>query len=118
MVEAVQEALGRLGIDDQVVAAGLLFPRGHTGAMFAGGLAGGGIGEALGGMGEDVGVVAGAFGGQRASDAASGLPERMLVAVSAATVDGLDTHREHEREPADLLVRLPRSGSRSVCTRG
>jgi hypothetical protein len=48
MVEAVQEALGRLGIDDQVVAAGLFFPRGHTGAMFAGGLAGGGIGEVLG----------------------------------------------------------------------
>jgi hypothetical protein len=37
MVEAVQEALGRLGIDDEVVAAGMFFPRGHTGAMFAGG---------------------------------------------------------------------------------
>jgi hypothetical protein len=109
MVEAVQEALGRLGIDDQVVAAGLFFPRGHTGAMFAGGLAGGGIGEAPGGMGEDVGVVAGAMGGQRASDAASGLPERMPVAVSDSTVYGFDTHREREREPTDLLFRLPRS---------
>jgi hypothetical protein len=38
MVEAVQEALARLGIDDEVVAAGMFFPRGHTGAMFAGGL--------------------------------------------------------------------------------
>jgi hypothetical protein len=62
----------------------------------------------LGGVGEDVGVVAGAMGGQRASDAASGLPERMLVAVSATTVYGFDTHREREREP-DLLFRLPRS---------
>ena len=48
MVEAVQEALGRLGIDE-VVAAGMFFPRGHS--------------------------------GQRASDAASGLPERMRVNV-------------------------------------
>jgi hypothetical protein len=38
MVESVQEALGRLGIDDEVVAAGMFFPRGHTGSMFAGGL--------------------------------------------------------------------------------
>ena len=109
MVEAVQEALGRLGIDNEVVAAGMFFPRGHTGAMFAGGLVGGGIGDALGGAAGDVGVVAGAMSGQRASDAASGLPERMLVAVSAATVYGFDTHREHEREPTDLLFRLPRS---------
>jgi hypothetical protein len=109
MVEAVQEALGRLGIDDEVVAAGMFFPRGHSGAMFAGGLVGGGIGDALGGAASDVGVVAGAISGQRASDAASGLPERMLVAVSAATVYGFDTHREREREPTDLLFRLPRS---------
>lgn len=46
MVESVQEALGRLG-----------------------------IGDAIGGVAGDVGVVAGAMGGQRASDAASGLPE-------------------------------------------
>jgi hypothetical protein len=115
MVEAVQEALGRLGVEDQVVAAGLFFPRGHTGARWAGrGRDRRGAGWDGGGRG----VVAGAFGGQRASDAASGLPERMLVAVSAATVYGFDTHREREREPTDLLVRLPRSGSRSVCTRG
>ena len=49
------------------------------------------------------------MGGQRASDAASGLPERMLVAVSDSTVYGFDTHREREREPTDLLFRLPRS---------
>jgi hypothetical protein len=47
--------------------------------------------------------------GQRAADAASGLPERMLVGVSATTVYGFDTHREHEREPTDLIFRLPRS---------
>jgi len=79
MVEAVQEALGRLGIDDEVVAAGMFFPRGHTGAMFAGGLVGGGIGDALGGAAGDVAVY------------------------------GFDTHREREREPTDLLFRLPRS---------
>ena len=46
---------------------------------------------------------------RRISDAASGLPERMMVAVSAATVYGFDTQREHGREPTDLIFRLPRS---------
>jgi hypothetical protein len=109
MVDRVQDALAGIGIDDQVVAAGMFFPRGHSGALFAGGLVGGGIGDALGGAGEDVGLAAGALGGQRAADAASGLPERMLVAVSATTVYGFDTHREREREPTGLIFRLPRS---------
>jgi hypothetical protein len=90
------------------VAAGLFFPRGHSGAAFAGGMAGGELGGMLGRVGEDVGMAAGVIGGQRAYDAASGLPERMLVAVSATNVYGFDTHREREREPTDLEA----SGSR------
>jgi hypothetical protein len=109
MVDKVQEALTRIGVDDQVVAAGMFFPRGHSGAAFAGGLVGGGIGDKLGGVAGDVGLVAGVIGGQRAADAASGLPERMMVAVSDTTVYGFDTHREHGREPTDLIFRLPRS---------
>jgi hypothetical protein len=109
MVERVQEALARLGIDDEVVAAGMFFPRGHSGAMFAGGMVGGEIGGDLGRVAGDVGLVAGAIGGGKAVDAASGLPERMMVAVSGSTVYGFDTHREHGREPTDLIFRLPRS---------
>ena len=60
-------------------------------------------------MAGDVGVVADAIGGQHAADAASSLPERMLVAVSATAVYGFDTHREREREPTDLIFQLPRS---------
>ena len=109
MVERVQEALGELGIDDEVVAAGMFFPRGHSGALFAGGLVGGGIGGELGRVAGDVGMVTGSLGAQRAADEASGLPERMMVAVSDSTVYGFDTEREHGREPTDLIFRLPRS---------
>jgi hypothetical protein len=109
MVERAQEALARMEIEDEVVAAGMFFPRGHTGAMFAGGLIGSGIGGELGRVAGDVGMVAGSLGAERAADAASGLPERMMVAVSASTVYGFDTEREHGREPTDLIFRLPRS---------
>ena len=59
MVDKVQEALTRIGVDDEVVAAGMFFPRGHSGAAFAGGLVGGGIGDELGGVAGDVGMVDG-----------------------------------------------------------
>jgi hypothetical protein len=104
MVERVQEALAQFGIDDEVVAAGMFFPRGHSGALFAGGLVGGGIGGELGRVAGDVGLVAGSLGAQKAADAASGLPERMMVY-------GFDTQREHGREPTDLIFRLPRSAA-------
>jgi hypothetical protein len=109
MVERVQEALARIGIEDEVVGAGIFFPRGHSGAMFAGGMIGGDVGGELGRLAGDVGLVAGAIGAGKAADAASGLPERMMIAASASTVYGFDTHREHGREPTDLIFRLPRS---------
>jgi hypothetical protein len=109
MLEEVQDALTRIGIGDELVAAGLFFPRGHTGGAFVGGLLGETVGGTLGGIGEDVGLVAGAIGGQHAADAASSLPERMLVAVSATAVYGFDTRREGHRVPTDLIFQLPRS---------
>jgi hypothetical protein len=109
MLDEVQDALGRLGIEDDLVAAGLFFPRGHSGGAFVGGLVGGGIGDVLGGVAGDVGVVAGAIGGRDAADAASGLPERMMVAVSGTAVYGFDTHRERHREPTGLIFQIPRS---------
>jgi hypothetical protein len=110
MVEKVQDALARLGIDDRLEAVAMFFPRGHFGGAFAGGMIGGDIGDSFGSLAGGVGIASGALAGQHAADARSGLPERMLVGVSAATVYGFDTHREHEREPTDLLFRLPRSG--------
>ena len=38
MVELVQSALSERGIDDQVIAVGQFYPRGHTGGLFVGGL--------------------------------------------------------------------------------
>jgi hypothetical protein len=77
---AVQQALAREGIDEQVLAAGQFNPRGHTGSMFVGGLAGGEAGELGGSVGEAVGDVAGAAGGMRANAASSGMPQWMWSA--------------------------------------
>ena len=40
MVQLVQDALVKRGVSDNVIAVGEFNPRGHTGALFAGGLAG------------------------------------------------------------------------------
>ena len=66
MEHAVQEALAREGIAEEVLAAGQFNPRGHSGSMFGGGLAGGELGGAAGSVGEAVGEVAGVAGGMRA----------------------------------------------------
>jgi hypothetical protein len=99
MVALVQEALDSRGIDDQIEAAGQFYPRGHTGGGFAGGLIGGDAGA--------VGTVAGYSVGTRAADAASGLPEKMLVGVSGTTVYGLASATRHS-EPSDLVFQVPR----------
>jgi hypothetical protein len=109
MVEKVQDALAGLGIEDDLLAAGIFFPRGHTGAGFAGGMFGGDAGDKIGGLAGGVGMAAGLLAGQHAADARSELPERMLVGVSARAVYGFDTRREAEREPTDLVFQLPRS---------
>ena len=108
MVDKLDEALERQGIRDEVVAAAMFFPRGHFGGAFAGGMIGGDIGDRIGGLAGGIGTAGGALAGQHAADAASGLPERMLVGVSSKMVYGFDTHREHEREPTDLVLQVPR----------
>jgi hypothetical protein len=108
MPALVQRALAARGIDDEVIAAGEFNPRGHSGAMFAGGLAGGEVGEKLGGLGEGVGVATGSIAGMHASDAASGLPERMLIGVSPTTVYGFAERTRYE-EPTELLFRISRA---------
>ena len=111
MVDKVSDALARLGIQDEIVAAAMFFPRGHFGGAFGGGLIGGDLGDRMSGLAGGLGAAGGALAGQQANDAVSGLPERMLVGVSATSVYGFGTRRERERdrEPTELVFRLPRS---------
>ena len=88
MAELVQGALAESGIKDEVLAAGQFNPRGQTGGMFAGGLAGGAAGGLAGEAGELVGLGIGSIAGRRAAGAVSGLPENMLVGVTATMVYG------------------------------
>ena len=109
MDRAVQQALAREGIDEQVLAAGQFNPRGHTGSMFAGGLAGGEIGGAAGSVGEAVGEVAGVAGGMRANEASSGMPQWMLVGVTAEAVYGFDG-RSRSKTPGAMVFKAERAG--------
>ena len=109
MIETAQGALSAWGIDDELVAVGQFYPRGHTGGGFAGGLIGGDVGGGIGGLAEGIGLAAGYSAGTRAHDAATGLPENMLVGASASTVYGLAvSHRNSE--PSALVFRVPRDG--------
>jgi hypothetical protein len=109
MGRAVQQALAREGIADEVIAAGQFNPRGHDGSMFVGGLAGGSLGELGGSVGEAVGDVAGVAGGMRANAAASGMPQWMLVGVTADTVYGFEG-RSRSKEPGALIFKAERAG--------
>jgi hypothetical protein len=109
MEHAVQEALAREGIADEVIAAGQFNPRGHDGSMFVGGLAGGSLGELGGSVGEAVGDVAGLTGGMRANAAASGMPQWMLVGVTADAVYGFEG-RSRSKEPGAMVFKADRAG--------
>jgi hypothetical protein len=109
MVEIVNEALATQGIADTVMSVGEFYPRGHTGAGFAGGLIGGDAGGAIGSLGDSVGTAGGYLAGARAHDATTGLPEKMLVGVSETTVYGFAEHTRHT-EPGALVFKVPRAG--------
>jgi hypothetical protein len=109
MVEAVRGALAVRGIEDEVVAAGQFNPRGHTGGLFIGGIAGDEVGGKLGGVADAVGTAAGSLAGMRAADAASGLPDTMLVGVTATTVYGF-AGRSRRAVPTELAFEVPRAG--------
>ncbi len=111
MLEAVQAALDDRGIDDRLEAVGQFNPRGHTGGGFAGGLIGGDVGGVAGSLGDAVGTVAGYAAGTRAADAASGLPEWMLVGVSRRTCTGLPGGRGARSRPSSCS-RCPVTASR------
>jgi hypothetical protein len=107
IVEVVNEALASAGIEDTVIAAGEFNPRGHSGAGFAGGLVGGDIGDSMGSLAGGVGTAGGYVAGTRAHDAASGLPERMVVGASETMIYGFAGNRAH---PKALVFRMPRGG--------
>jgi hypothetical protein len=108
MLELVQNALQKEGLRDELIAVGQFNPRGHSGALFAGGLMGGEAGGRLGGnLGGDVGVAAGSLSGQCAADRASGLPPSILVAASAESVYGFDAPTRHS-QPRAVLFKLSR----------
>jgi hypothetical protein len=109
MERVVQEALARDGISDQVIAAGQFSPRGQTGSLFAGGLLGGSLGDVGGSVGKTVGDVAGGIGGMRANAAAHGMPEFMLVGVTADGVYGFEG-RSRSKEPGAMVFKVSRAG--------
>jgi hypothetical protein len=108
MVDLVQGALRAGGVDDEVIAVGQFYPRGHTGGLFAGGFLGGDAGDALGGIAGAVGVGVGSIAGKHAADRASGLPGVMLVGVSASTVYGFAA--KSRRKVNELVFRVDRTG--------
>jgi hypothetical protein len=108
MVTSIERALVLLGVQEEVEAAGEFQPRGHTGSMFAGGFIGDALGSGLGGLGDSIATVGGAVGGAKIHDAASGLPEWMIVGVTPTQVVGFAAaHRR--REVGALVFRVPRS---------
>ncbi len=109
MEHAVQQALAREGIADEVVAAGQFNPRGHSGGMFAGGMAGDSLGGIAGAAGQAVGTAAGVAGGIGANDAASGMPSWMLVGVTEENVYGF-AGGSRSKTPGALVFQVPREG--------
>lgn len=109
MIKAMDAALTHQGFDDRVVAVGQFIPRGSTGAMFAGGLAGDEIGGLLGPAGDAIGTAGGALAGSRGVADSRGLPSALLVGVSAQRVYGF-AGRSRSREPQQLVFCLARTG--------
>jgi len=109
MIEVVRAAMADQGIQDEVVAVGEFVPRGHTGGAIVGGMVGDTVGGVFGNLGGSIGTVGGFIAGAEATDDASGLPSRMLVAVSPDAVYGFASHSRN-KEPSSLVFQVPRDG--------
>ena len=106
MIAMVQDALAELGVDDRIVAAGEFAPRGHTGALFVGGVLGSDLGSIGGSVGEAAGLVADSLAAPRYADARSGLPSSMILGVSDSMVYGFAGRRSQVH---GLAFRVPRA---------
>ena len=109
MIDVVRAAMADQGIQDEVVAVGEFVPRGHTGGAIVGGMVGDTVGGVFGSLGSSIGTVGGFIAGADATDEASGLPSRMLVAVSPDAVYGFASHSRN-KEPSSLVFQVPRDG--------
>jgi hypothetical protein len=109
MIGVVRAAMADQGIQDEVVAVGEFYPRGHTGGGFAGGMVGDTVGGVFGSLGSSIGTVGGFLAGAEATDDASGLPSKMLVAVSPDAVYGFAS-ASRDKEPTSLVFQVPRDG--------
>jgi hypothetical protein len=109
MIDVVRAAMADQGIQDEVVAVGEFVPRGHTGGAIVGGMVGDSVGGIFGSLGSSIGTVGGFVAGADATDDASGLPSRMLVAVSPDAVYGFASHSRN-KEPTSLVFQVPRDG--------
>ncbi|HMO00306.1 MAG TPA: hypothetical protein PKD59_12915 [Miltoncostaeaceae bacterium] len=108
MVQAIENALVLLGVQEEVEAAGEFQPRGHTGAMFAGGFIGDELGSGFGNLGDSIATVGGAIAGGRIHDATTGLPTWMMVGVTPTHVCGFG-EAKRRKEAGPLVFRVPRS---------
>ncbi len=88
MERSVQEALAHGGIADEVLVAGQFMPRGHSGSLVLGGMVGDSLGGIAGAAGGAVGTIAGMAGATEGTDALRGLPDHMVVGVTADAVYG------------------------------
>ena len=81
LIERTTEVLAESGAPENVEAAGIFNPRGHTGSMVAGGIVGDGIAGAGPDLVNAIGTVGGAVAGAKGHDATTGLPEWLVVAA-------------------------------------
>lgn len=107
MGAAVQEALEREGLDETVLVAGQFSPRGHSGSMVAGQMAGSSVGSLAGAAGEVVGGAVGIAGGMEADATARDLPSYMLVGVTDDAVYGFEGAM---KKAGRMAFRVPRQG--------
>jgi hypothetical protein len=107
MVASMEGALRDLGVEEKIEAVGQFEPRGHTGAMFAGGLIGDSLTSGLGGLADSVGTVGGIIGAAKIHDASTGLPGNMLVGASDTHVYGFSARGRRAVE--SLVFRVDRA---------
>ena len=114
VLQRTQAALELSGIEDELVAAGIFFREATSGRVCRR------HDRRLvvpGGVADSIATVGGAQAGMHAVDAASPMPDRCFVGVSATKVYGFDSEREHGgREPTDLVFAVDARGLRSRCT--
>ena len=81
LIERTTEVLAESGAPENVEAAGIFNPRGHTGSMFAGGF----IGDGIAGAGPDLVDAIGTVGGAVAASTAPSSRRRSTSASTSAS---------------------------------